>query len=107
MDLGVVGNRRSVAGDLMLPVKLMEYVALGLPAVAPRLRTITHYFTDEMVTYYEAENIQSMADAIYTLYGEPELRARQVHRARAFLNQYGWERQGVELVNFYQDLVER
>jgi glycosyltransferase involved in cell wall biosynthesis len=48
-----------------------------------------------------------MADAIYTLYGEPELRARQVHRARAFLNQYGWERQGVELVNFYQDLVER
>lgn len=106
MDLGVVGNRRSVAGDLMLPVKLMEYVALGLPAVAPRLRTITHYFTDEMVAYYEAENIQSMADAIYALYGEPELRARQVHRARAFLNQYGWERQGVELVNFYQDLVE-
>ena len=29
MDVGVVGNRRSAAGDLMLPVKLMEYVLIG------------------------------------------------------------------------------
>lgn len=106
MDLGVVGNRRSVAGDLMLPVKLMEYVALRVPVVAPRLRTIQHYFADDMVTYYEAEDIESMADAIYALYREPELRSRQVQRAGAFLSEYGWERQGVELVNFYQRLVE-
>ncbi|HEY6361450.1 MAG TPA: glycosyltransferase family 4 protein [Vicinamibacterales bacterium] len=106
MDLGVVGNRRSVAGDLMLPVKLMEYVALRVPAVAPRLRTIQHYFADDMVTYYDAEDVESMADAISTLYHEPELRARQAQRAGAFLDQYGWERQGVELVNFYHGLVE-
>ena len=55
MDVGVVGNRRSAAGDLMLPVKLLEYVSLGIPAVVPRLRTIEHYFTDDMVAYYEPE----------------------------------------------------
>ena len=62
MDVGVVGNRRSVAGDLMLPVKLMEYVALGIPAVVPRLRTIEHYFSDDMVTYYEPEDVESLAE---------------------------------------------
>ena len=49
MDLGVVGNRRSVASDLMLPVKLMEYVSQMIPAVVPRLKTIEHYFSDDMV----------------------------------------------------------
>ena len=57
MDLGVVGNRRSAAGDLMLPVKLLEYVSLGIPAVVPRLKTIEHYFSDDMVAYYEPEDV--------------------------------------------------
>jgi glycosyltransferase involved in cell wall biosynthesis len=106
MDVGVVGNRHSVAGDLMLPVKLMEYVALGVPAVAPRLRTIQHYFGDDMVRYYDAEDVEAMAEAIVALHREPELRSQQVQRAITFLGEYGWERQGVELVTFYRNLLE-
>ena len=38
MDLGIIGNRRNLACDkYMLPVKLLEYVYLGIPVVAPRL----------------------------------------------------------------------
>ena len=38
MDLGIIGNRRNLACDrYMLPVKLLEYVYLGVPVVAPRL----------------------------------------------------------------------
>jgi glycosyltransferase involved in cell wall biosynthesis len=106
MHLGVIGNRRSVAGDLMLPVKLMEYVSLGIPAVVPRLRTIEHYFSDQMVRFYEPENVQSFADAMYRLYAEPESRRRQVTAAARFLTNYGWERQGDELVAFYRQLLE-
>jgi glycosyltransferase involved in cell wall biosynthesis len=106
MNLGVVGNRRSVATDLMLPVKLMEYVSQGIPVVVPRLKTIEHYFSDAMVTYYEPEDVQSLADAIYALYCEPERCSTQVERAGVFLTEYGWERQGAEFVNLYQQLVE-
>ena len=105
MDLGVVGNRRTTAGDLMLPVKLMEYVSLGIPAVVPRLRTIEHYFSDDMVGYYTPEDVPSLADAIYRLYADPEHRRRQTERSSRFLTEYGWERQGVELVTFYRDLL--
>jgi glycosyltransferase involved in cell wall biosynthesis len=106
MDIGVVGNRRNVAGELMLPVKLLEYVALGIPAVVPRLRTISHYFADDMVAYYEPDDVGSMAEAIYRLYSEPDVRREQVRRADAFLETYGWERQGPELVSLYRQLLE-
>lgn len=106
MDIGVVGNRRSAACDLMLPVKLLEYVALNIPAVAPRLRTIQRYFSDDMVGYYEPEDVDSMAEAIYVLCADPQRRRAQAARAAAFLTEHGWERQGAELVNLYDKLVE-
>jgi glycosyltransferase involved in cell wall biosynthesis len=106
MSVGVVGNRRSVAGDLMLPVKLLEYVSLDIPAIVPRLKTIGHYFTDDMVTYFEPEDVGSLAEAMYRLYADPELRGRQAVRARQFLADYGWERQGAELVALYQSLLK-
>jgi glycosyltransferase involved in cell wall biosynthesis len=106
MDLGVVGNRRSAACELMLPVKLVEYVSLGIPAVVPRLKTIAHYFSDDMVAFYEPESVQSLADAIYRLYREPAICRMQAGRASRFLEHYGWDRHGAEFVNFYQSLVE-
>lgn len=105
MDIGVVGNRRTIAGELMLPVKLLEYVALGIPAVVPRLRTIAHYFADDMVAYYEPDDVASMADAIYRLHGAPDLRREQARKASGFLRDHGWDRQGPELVSFYERLL--
>ena len=106
MHLGIVGNRRTVAGDLMLPVKLMEYVALGIPVVAPRLRTIQHYFTDDMVRYFEPESVESLAEAICGLHADGEARYRQASVAATFLDEYGWDTQGQQLVAFYRELLE-
>jgi glycosyltransferase involved in cell wall biosynthesis len=106
MDVGLVGNRRSAACELMLPVKLLEYVALGIPAVVPRLKTIQHYFASDMVAYYEPESVDSLADAILRLHHDSEHRRRQAERARTFLASHGWERQGAELVAMYKQLLE-
>jgi len=105
MDVGVVGNRRTAAGELMLPVKLVECVALGIPVVAPRLRTIEHYFADDMVAYYEPGQVESLADAIDRLYCQPALRSSQTAKAREFLRHYGWEQQGTALVGLYHNLL--
>jgi glycosyltransferase involved in cell wall biosynthesis len=104
MDVCVIGNRRSIATELMLPVKLMECVGLGIPAVAPRLRTIEHYFTPDMVSFYTPEDVDGLADAVWRLYSDPDLRLKQAARARDFLTEFGWERQAAELVSFYRQL---
>jgi glycosyltransferase involved in cell wall biosynthesis len=105
MDLGVLGNRRGAAGDLMLPGKLLEYVALGIPVVAPRLKTIAHYFNDDMVTFYEPESVESLADAVVRLYHDRSRRLRQATIAQQFLANYGWDQQRKEFVTMYESLV--
>ena len=47
---------------------------LDIPAIVPRLKTIGHYFTNDMVTYFEPEDVGSLAEAMYRLYADPELR---------------------------------
>jgi glycosyltransferase involved in cell wall biosynthesis len=106
MHIGVVGNRRSEAGDLMLPVKLLEYVWLGIPAVVPRLRAIEHYFSDDMVSFFEPGDVASLSAAIRKLYEDAGRRRQQAARAQVFLEQYGWARQGEQLVSMYERLVE-
>lgn len=105
MSLGVLGNRRGEACDLMLPGKLLEYVALGIPVVAPRLKTIEHYFNDDMVAYYEPESVESLANAVVRLHHDRSCRLRQAAVAQQFLTEYSWDQQGEELVAMYQTLV--
>lgn len=103
-DLGIVPNRRSTATDLMLPVKLLEYATIGLPTVVPNLKTIRHYFSRDMVTYFEPEDQVSMVEAITGLYINERKRSEQARRAREFMVRYGWERHQTDLVRIYDAL---
>ena len=104
MDLGVVGNRKNMATELMLPVKMLEYIALGIPVVVPRLKGIEYYFSDEMVCYYEPENVDSMAGAVLRLYKDRSMRKKQAEKAKVFLDQYGWEKHQMDLIGLYESL---
>ncbi len=101
MHLVVVPNRRTAATELMLPVKMLEGVALGIPVVAPRLKAIQHYFPDEAVFYYESESVESLAQAIRQAYQSAELRMMKAAKAQEFLAEYGWERHRFELIDLY------
>jgi glycosyltransferase involved in cell wall biosynthesis len=91
MDIGIVGNRRSLATEqFMMPVKLLEYVYLGIPVVAPRLPIIQSYFDEEMLAYYEPENVDDMARAIVELYRSPETRTLLAQKAAQFYNGHSW-----------------
>ena len=104
MDAGVVANRKNPATALMLPVKMLEYIAFDIPVIAPRLETISYYFTDQMVTYFEPENVESLAEAILDLYQNPEKRKAQVLEARKFISRYGWENHQFDLIKLYDEL---
>jgi glycosyltransferase involved in cell wall biosynthesis len=104
MDLGIVPNGRNIATDLMLPVKMLECIALGIPVVAPRLRTISHYFTEDMVYFFEPDDVDSMADAILAASSDGEERARRAHEARRFLDKYGWETHKTDFLEMYKAL---
>ena len=51
--IGVVPTLRDDFTEHLLPVKLLEYVHMGLPAIAPRLPVIERYFADDELRYFE------------------------------------------------------
>ncbi len=94
-SVGLVPNRASSATHLMLPVKLLEYATLGIPAIASRLKTIERYFGNHAVRYFEPDRETSLAEAIADLYHNPDLRrhiagcAREVSRRISWASQRG------------------
>jgi glycosyltransferase involved in cell wall biosynthesis len=104
MDVGIVANRSNIATELMLPLKLIDYVVLNIPAIAPRLKTIEYYFSPDLVTFFEPENVDSIVAATVALYRDKERRERQPQIARSFLEKYAWDNSKNGLKGLYGEL---
>jgi glycosyltransferase involved in cell wall biosynthesis len=97
--VGIVPNRRDAATDYMLPVKLLEYVYLGIPVIAPRLRAIQYYFAEDQVAYYEPGDLDELAACICRLYQNPRERELLARNSARFAETFNWE-------TFKEDLFE-
>jgi glycosyltransferase involved in cell wall biosynthesis len=92
-DVGLVPNRESSATHLMLPVKLLEFAMMGIPAIAPRLKTVEYYFGNGAVRFFNPGDINGLADAIEQLYQSPELRKSYAENARKIVDRISWPNQ--------------
>jgi glycosyltransferase involved in cell wall biosynthesis len=106
-DVGLIPNRASNATHLMLPVKLLDYMALGIPTIASRLRTIEHYFGDRAVRFVEPGNVLEMAAAIEELYRDPARRAELARNARRAAERIGWPAQRAEYYRTIDSLLKK
>jgi glycosyltransferase involved in cell wall biosynthesis len=105
-DIGVVPNRNDVFTDGILPTKLMEYAAIGVPAIVARSSATTAYFTDDMVRYVDPEDAPAMADAIVELAQRPDLRRDLAVRARAFQDAHPWSAEADRYLSLVEALAE-
>lgn len=100
-DVGYVG----MLCDNMLSNKLMEYVALRLPAVAARWPTYQHYFDDACVAYFEPGSPGALADALVTVYRDRTGAEQRAKRAAERFEQYRWSVQRHAYLGVYEDLT--
>lgn len=90
-DLAVVPNLSNPFTDYVLPTKLMEYAAIGVPAVVARTPVVSQYFDDEMVAYFAPGDDADLARHIDALALDPTQRralARTAHQR--FTQRYNW-----------------
>ncbi len=101
--IGVVPTLHDEFTELLLPVKLLEYIHMGLPVVASRLPGINGYFSDDDVRFCPPGDPRELAAAITEVCLRPdEAHARALHASRR-LQDISWEKQ--KLV--YLELVDR
>jgi len=102
--LGVVPTLRDDFTELLLPVKLLEYVHMGLPTVASRLPVIERYFGDD-VLLAEPGDPASIAAAIEGVRAEPVLARQRAVRASLQLAEIEWRRQREGYLELVDGLV--
>jgi glycosyltransferase involved in cell wall biosynthesis len=104
--LGVVPTLRDDFTELLLPVKLLEYVHLGLPVVASRLPVIERYFGGD-VLLAEPGDPASIAAAIEAVRADPAAARERAERASERLGEIEWRRQREGYLALIDELAGR
>jgi len=102
-DVGLVPILYDSFTRYMLPLKLMEYARMGVPAIVSETETIRAYFDAEMVRYCKPGDDAELAQAILELYREPNRRARLTAAAAKFSAAFNWDQQK----QVYFELVDK
>jgi glycosyltransferase involved in cell wall biosynthesis len=92
-DVGIVPYTADAFTRYVLPTKLLEYAAIGIPAISSRLCTVEAYFDSSMVTFFEPGNDVELAGEILRMYRDPALRQALAARAGRFTELYNWPEQ--------------
>ena len=104
--IGVVPTLHDSFTELLLPVKLLEYVHMGLPVIASRLPCIGDYFTEgQELRMFTPGDPQDLAAALRELSLDPSAARERAVRARGRLESIGWEHQRERYLALVDELV--
>jgi glycosyltransferase involved in cell wall biosynthesis len=106
-DVGIVAQKASPYSNLVHTNKMYEYMLLGIPVVAGRLRSTARYFGDDAVQYFEPGSAESLADALVALSRDPVRRRALVAAARERCRTFGWTAQREIYLSAYARLLGR
>lgn len=99
--LGLEPSRHDPYTDYVLPLKLLECVAVGTPCLVSRRPTIAAYFDDSAVAYFDAENVDSAAARLLELAQSPEKLDALAANAHKVFDTYSWAKERAR----YLDLI--
>jgi glycosyltransferase involved in cell wall biosynthesis len=89
--IGIVPIISDGYGDLVLPNKLFELVALGIPTACSCLPGITEHFPPDSLAYFSPGHAQGLAAQVDWLLHHPEDARQQAARARQAMIGLSWE----------------
>jgi glycosyltransferase involved in cell wall biosynthesis len=89
-DCGVIPNKPSQLNRFALSNKLLEYVALEIPAVVAALPTLQAHFSPDEVSFFEPDNAAALAAAVARLAMDREAALQMARRAEARARDYSW-----------------
>jgi glycosyltransferase involved in cell wall biosynthesis len=105
-DVGVVPYRDDVFTDGLIPTKLLEYAAMGLPTVVARTSGIASVFDDTMVRFFTPGSLDSLVAALDDVYRDLDLRRRLAAGMSTFATSWSWSAHALDYVQTIERLIE-
>jgi glycosyltransferase involved in cell wall biosynthesis len=103
--IGVVPTLHDRFTELLLPVKLLEYVHMGLPVVASRLPGISGYFGEDDLATFLPGDAEDLARGIETLCADPAAARERAASATQRLSQIAWTSQRARYLSLVDELT--
>jgi len=103
VDLGVEPKLKSSFANEALSTKILEFMAMGVPVLASDTSAHRFYFNDDLVQFFESENVRDLAAKILELMGNSDRYKALRARGTSFAEQNSWNIKKRE----YLDLVGR
>jgi glycosyltransferase involved in cell wall biosynthesis len=103
-NAGIAPLEISAITNYILPLKLLEYISLGLPVVSVRNVAISHYLSEEDCLFYEPNNLDSFAAVLNRLTEEPGLLRHYRERSLAVRERFLWSREKGKYVDLLHQL---
>jgi glycosyltransferase involved in cell wall biosynthesis len=104
-DVGIIPNRRSIFTELNTPTRIFEYLARGVPVIAPRAPGIQDYFQEDEILYFDLGDAVDLARQIQFVYSHPEAVPGIVQRGQDIYRQHQWREERGRLLRLMNDLV--
>ena len=89
-DCGYVGIKRDDFRDLVLCLKLYDFVAVGRPAVVARTRSVEEYFGDGCFELFDSGDAADLAVTLRRLADDPDRRRQLTDAAAAAGEGHRW-----------------
>lgn len=107
-DLAIEPKRsRSAFGNEALSMKILEFMAVGVPLVASRTRIHEYYYGDSLLKYYSGDNEDELAANILLLSRDKGLCRQFVSNALKYVEANNWDVEKGRYLEMVDSLCER
>lgn len=106
-DVGLAPDPQNGLNEYLTTIKVMEYIAVGLPVVAFDLKE-TRRSADDAALYAVPNDIDAFSQHFAALLDDPELRSALGDRGRERVQKHlAWDYSREQLILAYQQAVDR
>jgi glycosyltransferase involved in cell wall biosynthesis len=105
-NVGVVPLEISAVTNYALPLKLIEYISLGLPVVTVRNDAISYYFSEKDCIFFEWNDPSSLSTALDRIAENPETLVHYRERSVALRESFSWTAEKRKYVTLLRQLTD-
>lgn len=103
--VGLAPLEVSSVTNYAVPLKLLEYISMGLPVITVRNYAISYYFSEDDCLFFDWNDARSLSATLDRIAEDPEILIHYRKRSVALRDRFSWTSQQVKYVTLLRQLT--